>query len=387
MSAARLWQGRVRVQATGPRVEHLINATISSGATLYNVRRESARSATFETSYPDFFTMRRAFRNAGCRIRILSRRGIPRLRSRLRARFAFATGAVACLIALMGVMQFVWDVRIIGDIDIEQRTIAQEVLENLAVRPGMLRGEIDAKLISAQLNEHIGGLMFAGARMRGLILEVEIAPAPLAPEMIDINTPVDIVADVAGTVERVMVLEGTAAVVPGQQVKPGDVLIEGVAVGPGGVIQVHALGEVTLRRWARGEGEAPLKRRVSRPTGRYENQSTLTLLGYELPVRAQAPFAEYAVASRETRILPGLFLPASLITETLHEMQVSYLDRDEGEVQREAEQSAILSALAKVSKDTTIVDKRVEFSKMKDTTLYAEVGLQYLDKVGVERRR
>jgi similar to stage IV sporulation protein len=388
MSASmRFFAGCVKVRATGAQVERLINLAASNGIVLRNVRRETSRSLVFEVDYRSFFAMRIAFRSTGCHIRILRREGVPHLRSRLSRRAAFVVGAVACFILLMGLMQVVWGVRIVGEMDIEQRAIAQEILDGMGMRPGILRDRVDAQAISAALEENLGGLTFAGARMRGLILEVEIVPQIEQPEMPAHDTPADIVADRAGTVERIMVLEGTAAVQVGQQVREGDVLIHGRAVGPGGYIDVHALGEVMIRTWTTGEGEAPLRERVTRPTGRYQNRATLLILGQPLPVHGDAPFEEYAVASRETQILPGLYLPASLLTETLHETQTTFMPREEDEVRREAEQSAYLAALNKLPKDTTIVDKRVEYSKMKDTTLRAAVSLQTLETIGVERER
>ncbi len=301
MSAAeRFLAGRVRVRATGARAENLLNAAFGREVRLHNVLRESSRQIAFDVDYGDFFAMRTALRDAGCKIHILRREGVPHIRARLRLRFMLAVGAVLCALAVMGLTQFVWGVSVVGELDIEQRALAQEILEGMGIHAGMLRGEVDRDAVEDAITEGIEDLTFVGVRMRGLTLQVQIVPSPEAPRMLGVGVPADIVADTAGTVERVMVLEGTAAVSPGQEVVPGDVLIRGVAVGPGGTVQVHAMGEVTVRVWVSGEGAAPLYSRETKATGRYINRRTVMLGGAALPEHPHVPFAEYIIAARET---------------------------------------------------------------------------------------
>ena len=388
MSAVQaFFAGGVTLRALGVSTERLVNLAVSRGVTLRNVRRESGRGAVFTVSYKDFFALRATLRDAGVKVRILHKTGMPHLQSMLRYRSMLVAGGALCLLLMLGLTQIVWDVRMVGDIDVEQRLIIAETLEVMKIHRGMPRAKLDTREVVRAVEREIGSFVYVGARIRGVALEVEIVPVPEQPQMIPYDIPADLVADKEGVVESVMVREGTAAVRPGQAVRPGDVLIYGRAVGPGGEIEVHAQGDVVLRVRVQADGDAPLALEKTEPTGRYANRRTLMLCGIPLPVYGEAPFERCAVASRETEILPGLYLPAVLMQETLHEMRTIRTYRDEEDVHREAERLASLAALEKAPPGRVIVDKWVEFSKMKGTTLRASVVLEILETVGVWRER
>lgn len=378
--------GQVRVRIHGAHIERVINAASRQGVVLRGVQREGSKALTCSMTYQEFFALRSSLSQLNCRVRILSRFGLPHVRSRLRARMLWPVGALACLILLMWLTQMVWGVQIVGGESLDAEQLSQ-ALGQAGIRMGMLRTGVDADAVDAAIRERFADISIVTTRMRGLTLEVEIVPLQPQPEIFDRDTPVDIVAAFDGVIERVIALEGRAVVQPGQQVKRGDVLIEGVVIAPGGEMQVHAMGETLARVWVEGEGSASLIKEMVSATGNYQNRTMFWILDRWMPIHPDPPYADYQIASRETELLPGLYLPAGVRRETVYEMQVSLLPRDEEEAKREAQQAAIQQALAKLPQGSAIVDKWVEYGKIKETELTARVGLQSIQPIGEERLR
>lgn len=378
--------GRVRLRVTGAHIERVINEAARRDIILRNVRREGSKAMTCALSYDDFFRMRLVFRELHCHVRILSRSGLPYLRTRLRARAVFAVGAVACLIVLLAMTQLVWGLRVIGADAYDEEALFR-ALESGGVHIGMHRETLDSDALDLALRGAFDDISLVTARMRGLTLEVEIVRAEPGPVIFERDTPVDIVASCDGVIERVLALEGTAIVQPGQRVRKGDVLIRGAAIAPGGEIQVHALGEVLARVWVEGAGDAPDTLERSRLTGNYRNRTLFWLLGNWFPAQEEPPYEHYEIAARETEILPGLYIPAGMRRETVYEIDVTSEPRDPAQAQAEAEQAAVQDALAKIPQGTAVVDKWVEYDKIKVDRLDARVGLLTIQEIGEERAR
>lgn len=380
MALGKSLQGRVQIRAEGAQIERLINEANKRGITLHDLRREGNYTAVFSVKYDDFRAMRPAFRQARCRAKIISKSGAPYMRSRLRNRVMLVVGAVLCLMLVVGFSQMVWSVRLIG-VEEEHQQVVEDVLRARGIQVGIGRDSFDADQVAEDIEQQLEGLSFVGVRMRGMALEVELVYGSDPPVIYDRTQPVHIVAEEDGVIEQVVVVEGEALVKRGQTVQKGQILILGIQGGR----SVHASGMITARVAVSGQGSAPLYEEIITPTGRWYNRTLFHLMDYVLPVYQAPEYEHYEIAARETELLPYMFIPAGIRRETVHEMNVEKVLRPEGAAEREAEKEALLDALAQLSDNMTVVDKWVEYGKIKESELQANATLQVLREIGREQ--
>ena len=100
----------------------------------------------------------------------------------------------------------------------------------LGLRPGVWKRNLDLSELEEELARRHGEIAWAGIRVRGTVLEIEIVEHLPEPGLD--NRPADLVAAKDGLILRILALEGTAAVAPGDTVAKGDLLIAGMVSAP-----------------------------------------------------------------------------------------------------------------------------------------------------------
>lgn len=127
----------------------------------------------------------------------------------------------------------------------------QQQLQELGVQRGAALGSIDKRQVEEAVQQAHPELTYVSLRRRGTSLELFVVEATDPPEIFDRNQPVDVVAGSAGLIVGVTVFSGTALVQPGDTVRQGQVLIQGVDHNGN---PCHASGQVTARLWHRRRG-------------------------------------------------------------------------------------------------------------------------------------
>ena len=123
----------------------------------------------------------------------------------MRRRRGLVLGGLFFLASLYILTSFIWFIEITGN-----RAIAKEeirgLIEQLGIRPGIRKKQLDLLELEQDIARMHSAISWAGCRIRGTLLEIEIVEHRLEPEP-DLASA-DLVAAKDGLVERVLVIEG-----------------------------------------------------------------------------------------------------------------------------------------------------------------------------------
>lgn len=149
----------------------------------------------------------------------------------------------------------------------------------------------------------------------------------------------------------------------------------------------HARGAVTARTWTVGKGEASMREHKAVRTGRTDVKTLLRIGNTELTMHRAADYVHSEISEERTLLLDGLFYPVEVIRYTAHEVRIESKVKKLASVKDESGARAMTNALQKLKKGACVVDKRVEYSMIKDGKLCAAATLESVMQIGREVRR
>ncbi len=327
----------------------------------------------------DLNALRHVLAGAGLHMRIIRRYGIVRVRAAARRRSALILSVLCALVTTWGLMQTVFFVTVTGAKDAQQRQQMMAVMDEFGVRPGMYAAGADRNGIAEEIMARFSGLTYATVRRRGLTMELYVVQATKAPDVFDPNQPADVVATCGGLVTKVVALSGEA------MVRPGDTVVEGQVLIAGNEQAAHARGAVTARVWSVGKGEADLRSREETRTGRSEKDTFVRIGDWRFPEEEPCAMQHWQEEEESTLMLDGMFFPVELVRRVRYETEVSAASRKLALVKDESGARAMTKALMELPNGACVVDKRVEYSMIKDGKLCATVTLESVVQIGQER--
>jgi len=379
----RIWKtiaGYVMIRVEGLSLERFLNLAAEAGITVYDVWRVS-------------YTVLRAALGAGgyrrlkgvipekYAVTVEKKAGLPFAIQWLFTRKALLLGLGVLAAAILAASMFVWDVRVKG---IERREAIQleKELGSLGVYAGAYKGNIDLKRIETRLLVRHDELAWVNLKITGAVAELEVVPAVMPPELVDDTRPCSIVADKDALIESVQALNGRAAVVKGQTVRKGDVLISGLILDEGLTeLRVAARGRVVGSVWYRAEAGAPTTKETRTPTGRTQVQRVMTIGADTAALDAPCSFAEYDTRVLKTDCVGGLFLPVKVVTLEHTEVTVEQTPVSKETLRATLEERAFFEAERLVPDDADVVGHETVFEE-KDGVLKATVYVQTHEDIG-----
>ena len=339
---------RVRIEAEGLFLERFVDRALEAGVRFSLIRRLDERHVLLETDSPGAREVLALLEAYHLRGRVAGTAGWPRLRGRLKARWTLLCGLLICAGLLAAFSGFVWRVEVADRSGAPVNAEVLDALEDWGAHLPMRRRDVDTQLIRLRLLSRFPEYSYAGVRVSGATLRVELVRADAEPEVYDLAASRDLVALEGGVVLSVTVLDGAAAVQPGDTVQKGQLLIRGEErVSKEETRGVRARGEVMARVWRESECTLPLWREETAFTGRVSRGSTLALGGYQWTLTGAESFEHF---EEETRELPlgGMFAPLRLIDRTRRETVLRRAACDPAQVEAQARELALQGARAQL---------------------------------------
>lgn len=227
----RFLRGYVQIRLISREPERFLNLCAHAGVELWDLLY-GEYAYEFCLSVPDFFRLQPFCRKTGSRVHILKKYGMPFFLHRNRKRKAFFLGIFLAGAILYLLSCFIWNIHIEGNHANTSREILDH-LESLGVVHGTSKASIDCPELAAELRREFPDMIWVSARIEGtrLILNIKENEDSYEqnPEEADTaNTPTDLIASEDGIVESIVTRRGTPAVLPGSEVKKGDVLVSGM---------------------------------------------------------------------------------------------------------------------------------------------------------------
>jgi similar to stage IV sporulation protein len=205
----------------------------------------------------------------------------------------------------------------------------RERVLDLATQAGLYKGrlsfDLDYSAISRYVLINAPELIFVQAEQQGIRAVLHIIKRDDIPLEERLKPPGDIIAEIDGTIESIMVKSGQAAVEAGDTVNAGDVLV--YSLGGGKLTPASAL--ITARIRKEGIDSWPLIERGLRPSGQSSRSLTIcigegeTALHILLSGTKGAPYEYFAHKEQVIKAVlwRKIQMPVEVIQDTWYEYQ------------------------------------------------------------------
>lgn len=242
---------RVQCLITGEQTLRFVNLCRNNGIELRHlIRKENA--IQMEIDAKNFKKLRPLVRKTHVKIHILDRQGPAFFFYRHRIRWWFLIGAAVCTGIIYVMSLFIWQIDIDGNSKYTDELILQ-ALAQMNVKTGCQKSEIDLPGIEEELRIMYNEITWVSASITGTKLQIELREGDLkisgssgcgqtgnvkrvenqedSPKTqngeSENDLPANLVTAEDALITNLVVRRGTAAVRYGDEVKKGDVLIEG----------------------------------------------------------------------------------------------------------------------------------------------------------------
>lgn len=216
---------QVQCLVMGEQVLRFVNLCRNNGIELRHlIRKENA--IQMEIDAKNFKKLRPLVRKTHVKIHILNRQGPAFFFYRHKRRWWFLLGAAVCTGIIYVMSLFVWQIDIDGNSKYTDELILQ-ALAQMDVKAGCRKSEIDLSEIEEELRIMYNEITWVSASITGTKLQINMREGELktADDLKDM--PTNLVTAEDALITNLVVRRGTAAVRYGDEVKKGDVLIEG----------------------------------------------------------------------------------------------------------------------------------------------------------------
>ena len=330
-------KGKVLFSAEGGAYERLLNRCNEMGLSLAGL---SPTAFGIKGWMParDYRQIHRAAHQCHCRVRIIKRKGLPFLLRRYRGRWGLIVGPALFLILCARLFGLIWCVKYYEVPTKYQQEIDQALAENgvlVGSRPTeeMLRRARQVILMNSEDLADVS-LNFVRGRLVVEISERTKEPDPLRPGA------GSIVAEKGGIIEQVDVRHGFSAVIKGQRVEEGELLITGTYIDEktGNIVITPAQGTVIARTETAYEITQPLQFVAKVPTGKVYHQYHLLIGGKRIPLGITQDFSENSEVQTvcEPLSIFGFSLPAMLEVSSFYPTQEMEISLTEEQAQSRA---------------------------------------------------
>lgn len=187
------------------------------------------------------------------------RLGFAVLVSKYKARAGLFVGAILGILLMVISSLFVWDVTVTGNGTIPESVVLDALSEN-GLKIGTFIPSLDTERLEGRLMLAVDGVSFISVNLRGTVARVELSEREDNTEIVDTESPSNLIASADGQIAALEITGGVSKVRLGEIVKKGDLLASGVIDSAAlGYRLVRARGVVTARTTMTYEIEIPLE--------------------------------------------------------------------------------------------------------------------------------
>ena len=266
--------------------------------------------------YGEYVRLRgkRRYRNENRR-----RLGFLKLLENYRKRTGLAVGFFLAAALLFFSSLFVWDITIEGTDRISEQTILN-ALENRGLRLGTFIPSVNTENSEEFLILDVDGLSFVNVNLKGTVVQVEVHERKKNTEIVDTQSPSNLIASVDGQIEALRITGGDITVKLGETVKKGDLLVSGIIDSAAlGYRLVRARCEVLDRTTLTYHVEIPYETIEKQYTGKFFSQKSIKIFSKTIKLFRKdsiSPSSCDKIESERRIYLFGLIKLPIYITET-----------------------------------------------------------------------
>lgn len=325
----------------------------------------------------------------GGEARVESSRGLPEFLGRFRTRCAFVLGLSFALCGVLFFSRFILTVEVTGNEQVPTSVILTQ-LRLLGVRPGVYGPALDRKQLAQEALVELPELSFMALNLHGTRLEVIVREAVQAPDRVDVEENIDLVAEADGLVLKVEPELGDSLVKAGDTVAQGDILISGTVTmepplysdQPTRYFQTHARGRVWARTWRTLTASIPLTAQGKDYTGREQSCWSLTIFGRRIEIFGTTSIS-WPMYDKITTVRRGP-LAVNLSHELFREYEPADLSLDREAAQSMLEQRLLDQLHTLIGEDGEVSAVRYE-ARLEGDTLAVKLMAECREEITAER--
>lgn len=307
----------------------LMNAFLSRGLELYGEREEGARYG-FRLPICDAVAAEEAMCAAGIAFSRGAVGGLYGAARKCGRHPGILVGVVLSLLLYVLLGGVIWEVRVVGDADVDEDVIRTE-LAAAGLYEGAWVDSLDPDRIVTDLLSADDGIAFATVHLRGVVAEVELLVKDAHGEEPIPSDPCNLVAARDAVVTDLTVYCGEAAVRVGEAVAAGDLLVSGVLTDIGGTRLLPASAVVMGRVTDTLEIEIPLVTEWQVVTSSRLSSLSLTVFGHPWTIGEESGTDH--TRERRLYLFDCLRLPILVRSGYRVETETSALVRDPAEAE------------------------------------------------------
>ena len=380
--------GYVRITVEGYYIERFINICTTSKILIWNLKREKGVKLYLNIGIKDFYKAIKVAKKLKCKVKIIRKRGIPFLINKYKKRKIFFIALITIAILIGISTNYVWNINIEVEENLEIQNIERDIKE-AGLEVGMLKNKVNVQDIVNKIRLKRSDISWMGIELKGTNAIVKIVKSKEAPEIIDEKDYSNIVSDKSGIVTKIIAQNGTALVKVGDEVKEGQILIQGVMEGKHtGTRFVHSLGEIEAIVKYNKTKKIPLKTTEKVTTGKKETKFKIKINNFQInfyKTLSKFKFYDTIETEKKFKIFSNLYLPISVIKITnqeFEEIEKQYTVEEATEIgTRELEQEIE----QEIGTGKNIIGKNAEVVKTEE---YVEVSVTYevIENIGMQEK-
>ena len=388
-----LWyslRGYVRIKAKGFSAERFMNMAAFRGVSLWDISYEGA-AVTMKAAGGSLEILEACAQKTGCSMEILGWGGLPAFLRRFRRRQVWSAGLLCFAAGLYLLSSFIWTLEVEGNERLEREEILS-VCEEMGLQPGAWKRGLDTAEITNALLAQFSDISWVSVGIEGTDVLIRLAETIEKTEIVDRETPCDIVAAQDGVILQVTAERGTPMVQPGDVVKKGDILISSeLLIGLEGEEQhteyTAAEGAVTARIWQKLTEELPLQYQETQYSGVEKENHSIVFSEKELDIIHPdgAGTWKKTVLSERPLALGDFVLPLRLIKEIWKEYEILEKTRTLEETKSILEENLRKKTENLLSPYGKIEDIKIIFEEYADS-VRGEAEITLLERIEEKRQ-
>lgn len=381
------FNGYLVIILKGKRIERLINLAIQKKMQIWNIARYDQERGKLAIRLEDFFELKPLLKETGCRVRIMSKHGLPFFFKKIKERYAFFAGFVLFITMLFLLSRVIWSIEVVGTEKISKQAVLMEAKE-LGIEQGKFSFMLDdPDKIQDQLMKKIPEASWIGFQMRGTTAQIRVVEKVI-PDPKKAVGPRHLVAKKAAVIANIFAEQGKPVVRPDDFVRKGDVLVSGFIGKEDAPLAVAAKGTVEGEVWYETEVAIPMTQKQVVYTGEKHRNLYIILGNYRLKIWG---FGEYSFQEHETKEDQWLFhwrdwhWPLGWKIEDLLETEQKVNKINLYEAQELAKQNARQVILSKIDHGGYIKEEKVLHQRQENDKVYIKMHVISIEDIAIEQ--
>lgn len=308
-------------------------------------------------------------------MKIVAKHGYPFVAHRYRKRKLLAAGFIFFVCMLYFLSSFVWLIDVQGNSRLRTDDILSFCRDEEKLTVGVFKHMVDTRAVKNSLMDHYPDIAWVDVHIKGTRATIKLAETIPSQEMIDRNTPCDIVAKKDGLISHMVTAAGTPLVKQNDVVRKDDLLVSGEVVVTDGEVEgfreyVHAYSEIWAKMYTEIRLSVPFRYTEKKYTGNQQKRYSVILMGRRINLlNSNTNYVNYdrITSRKQIGIGEDYPLPLILVTEWYREFVPEERTRSVAHAKELAEKMVSGRIIREFDFGADIIDKICEYNQNADS--------------------